>query len=129
MTHRIGTLVTLVALGLGSSACTGGGGDDVVVLLDTYEPCALTEECVPEDLCLEISTETAGRIVTDAICTHECFDDLDCPSSVTGLPGACLDIGSGPFCYERCFDDLDCPSGFACTDTFGGAQDSVCLPF
>jgi hypothetical protein len=129
MIRRTGLLI-VSALAVAASGCFGGGDGEVIVeeeqvFLDTYEPCEVTEQCVPSDLCLEITTDVDGRFVTDAICTHECFDDLDCPISVNGLGGACIDIGSGLFCYEGCIDDLDCPAGFACLDTF---QASVCLP-
>ena len=126
---RTSSLAVTAALALGISGCGGGGGDaGGELLLDTYEPCPATEECVPSDVCLEVTTDTGGRVVTDAICTHECFDDLDCPISVTGLEGACIDIGSGFHCYERCLEDADCPAGFGCVDTEDPVPDAICLP-
>lgn len=126
MSHRIWLLAMAALFGLGASGCfVDADDDDDVVFLGTYEPCSFTDQCLPEDICLEVTTEFDGRAVTDAICTHECFDDFDCPISVNGLRGACEDVGQGFFCYERCVDDFDCPAGFGCFDTDFNA---ICLP-
>lgn len=131
MSQRIGLLVLAAVLPWGAGGCfVDVDDDDDDVFLATYEPCVFTDQCLPQDVCLEITADYGPRVVTDAICTHECFDDFDCPISITGIRGACLDIGQGPFCYERCLDDFDCPSGFACVDAVGDFTfDSICLPF
>ncbi len=131
MTHQTRLLGLAVALGVAAPGCfiDLDDDDDDVVFLGTYEPCESTSQCLPDDVCLEVTADYGSRIVTDAICTHGCLEDVDCPLSVTGLRGACYDIGQGFFCYERCIDDFDCPAGFGCVETVGGViGDAVCLP-
>ena len=119
-----------LALGLGGcfvSVDDGHGHDH----LATYEPCTFDDECLHSDICEPITvTSDSGRTVTDGMCTHGCFDDLDCPRGVTsGYVGACVDFGSGALCYERCDFDSDCPVGFLCYDCANGwCGDPICLP-
>lgn len=135
MTQRTLLLPLLAALAaVGASGCFvsvddggGGGGRDY---LATYEPCVADSECLPADFCEPVTVTISGRTVSDAICTHDCYDDLDCPRGViSGLVGACVDFGDGPVCYERCDYDSDCPSGFYCIDCANGwCGDPICLP-
>lgn len=101
----------------------------------TYEVCYSNSECYPGDLCEELALP-ADRYTdyVNAICTFQCFDDLDCPvSAFNGLPGACVDhvILGGPFssriCLERCEVDIDCDvgAGFGCELIDG---ERLCVP-
>ena len=101
----------------------------------TYEVCYSTSDCYLGDTCEELALP-ADRYTdyVNAICTFQCFDDLDCPVSVfNGLPGACIDhvILGGPFssrvCLERCEIDVDCDvgAGFGCELVDG---ERLCVP-
>ncbi len=101
----------------------------------TYEVCYASAECLGNRMCEELAVP-ADRYsdYVNAICTVDCFDDLDCPvSEFNGLPGACLDHGilGGPsaarVCLERCEIDADCdvPAGFGCEVIAG---DRLCVP-
>jgi len=101
----------------------------------TYEVCYDPRECFPGDQCEELAVPAdAYTDYVSAICTFQCFDDLDCPpSEFTGLPGACIDhiyLG-GPVtsrvCVERCEYDADCDlaAGFACRVLAG---ERLCVP-
>jgi hypothetical protein len=101
----------------------------------TYEVCYANFDCFPGDYCEELAVP-AGRYTdyVNAICTVDCFDDLDCPvSEFNRLPGACVDhaILGGPLssriCIERCEVDADCdvPAGFGCEFIAG---DRLCVP-
>jgi len=101
----------------------------------TYEVCYTSAECLGNRFCEELALP-ADRYTdyVNAICTVDCFDDLDCPvSEFNGLPGACIDhaILGGPaisrVCVERCEIDADCdvPAGFGCEIIAG---DRLCVP-
>ena len=101
----------------------------------TYEVCYSNIDCFAGEYCEELALP-ADRYTdyVNAICTVDCFDDLDCPvSEFNGLPGACLDhaILGGPLtsriCVERCEIDADCdvPAGFGCEVIAG---DRLCVP-
>jgi len=129
MKIRPGPTALALTLALGAAALAQGcvvvtDDDPGPTYLDTYEPCARSSQCLPEDDCFEITVDSGSRVVTDGMCTHGCLDDLDCPYG-----GACYDLGDGFLCYDRCRDDFDCPPGFGCLDTVGGAPgDAICLP-
>ena len=101
----------------------------------TYEACYSNVDCLQGDYCEELALP--ADLYTDfvnAICTFQCFDELDCPfSEFNGLPGACVDhaILGGPFssriCVERCEYDADCDiaAGFGCEVIAG---DRLCVP-
>ena len=101
----------------------------------TYEVCYRNAECFPGDSCEELALP--ADLYTDyvnAICTFQCFDDLDCPvSEFNLLPGACVDhalLGartSARICVERCEYDADCDvaAGFGCALLAG---DRLCVP-
>ena len=101
----------------------------------TYEVCYGQSEC-----CLGFQFEVlavpadAFTDYVNAICTFQCFDDLDCPTSeFNRLPGACIDhiyLGgpvSSRVCVERCEYDLDCDvaAGFGCEFLAG---ERICVP-
>ena len=74
------------------------------------EVCSAHFDCFAGDYCEELAVP-ADRYTdyVNAICTVDCFDDLNCPvSEFNRLPGACVDhaILGGPFtsriCLERC---------------------------
>lgn len=101
----------------------------------TYETCYYDSECFAGDDCAELAVP-AGPYTdfVNAICTFQCFDDLDCPrSEFNRLPGACVDhvILGGPVtsrvCVERCELDADCDvaAGFGCLRIAG---DRICVP-
>ena len=101
----------------------------------TYEVCYSSAECLGNRFCGELALP-ADRYTdyVNAICTVDCFDDLDCPmSEFNGLPGACIDHAylGGPVhsrvCVERCEVDADCdlPAGFGCEVIAG---DRLCVP-
>jgi hypothetical protein len=101
----------------------------------TYEVCYSSAECLGDRFCEELALP-ADRYTdyVNAICTVDCFDDLECPvSEFNGLPGACVDhaILGGPItsrvCVERCEIDADCdlPAGFGCEFIAG---DRLCVP-
>jgi hypothetical protein len=101
----------------------------------TYGVCYSDLECFAGDYCAELALP--ADLYTDyvnAICTFECFDDLDCPiSEFNLLPGACVDhalLGArtaARICVERCEVDADCDlaAGFACEVISG---DRLCVP-
>lgn len=92
-----------------------------------YDPCFSTSECdAYSDACWEITIDYGDAIVTDAMCSVSCIDDLDCPYG-----GYCLSIGGErPICYQPCYDDFDCAHGFSCIDTVSALSiDPVCLPY
>ncbi len=128
-------------VGLGLTMCATGCfvtvEDDSYSYSLAYAPCYDDGECDGRDFCAwhELSypdpyDSRRTVVVEDGICTHGCGSDAQCPDSpVSGLQGACYDIGYGLLCYERCFDDYDCPSGFYCVSTVGGVTgDAICLP-
>jgi hypothetical protein len=100
-----------------------------------YEVCYTSLDCLGGRACEELALP--ADYYTDfvnAICTVDCFDDLDCPySEFNGLPGACVDhaILGGPLtsrvCLERCEIDADCDvvAGFGCELVTG---DRLCVP-
>ena len=101
----------------------------------TYEVCYSDINCFPGDYCEEVAVP-ADRYTdyVNAICTVECFDDLDCPmSEFNRLPGACVDhalLGgriTSRICLERCEIDADCDvaAGFGCEFMAG---DRLCIP-
>lgn len=101
----------------------------------TYETCYYDSECFAGEVCEELAVP-AGPYTdyVNAICTFQCFDDLDCPrSDFNRLPGACIDhaILGGPhmsrICVERCELDVDCDvaAGFGCERVAG---DRICVP-
>ena len=132
----------LSGVALSSSVLTGcifvGELDDVyepVPKAITYEVCYSSSECYPGDTCEELALP-ADRYTdyVNAICTYQCFDDLDClPSAFNGLPGACVDhVYLGGFfgsriCLERCEVDIDCDigAGFGCELIDG---ERLCVP-
>lgn len=101
----------------------------------TYEVCYSDVDCFSGDYCEELALPVDRYTdYINAICTVQCFDDLDCPTSeFNGLPGACLDhaILGGPVtsrvCVERCEIDADCDvaAGFGCEVITG---DRICVP-
>ena len=101
----------------------------------TYEVCYRDSECFPGDRCEELAVQAdAFTDYVNAICTFQCFDDLDCtPSEFNGLPGACIDHAylGGPItsriCVERCEFDADCDvaAGFSCNIVAG---ERLCVP-
>ena len=129
--------VALIATGL-SGCIIVGDYDDILESHPsalTYEVCYSSAECLGNRFCEELAMP-ADRYTdyVNAICTVDCFDDLDCPvSEFNGLPGACLDhaILGGPIssrvCLERCEIDADCdvPAGFGCEVIAG---DRLCVP-
>jgi hypothetical protein len=108
---------------------------EVVPKSPTYGICFQSTGCFSGDYCEELALP--ADLYTDyvnAICTFECFDDLDCPvSDFNLLPGACVDhalLGaptSARICLERCEVDADCDvaAGFGCVVI---ARDRVCAP-
>ena len=96
---------------------------------DTYEQCNDSFDCdIAGDSCQTISADWGDRITTDGICTFFCVDTLDCPISLNGNPGLCVDFGgTGNRCYETCDFDSDCDPGFRCGDF--GFIEFVCLPY
>lgn len=101
----------------------------------TYEVCYSNTDCFLGDYCEELAIP-ADRYTdyVNAICTFQCFDDLDCPASEFNLlPGACVDhafLGaptSARICLERCEIDADCDvaAGFGCEVIAG---DRLCVP-
>ncbi|MBC7171151.1 MAG: hypothetical protein H5U40_01925 [Polyangiaceae bacterium] len=112
------------------SGCSSSGRSRI------YDTCFDVFDCEPAaDACAFMSYQFGGFIYENAICTVQCFDDLDCPGSANGEPGGCypaaIDDGF-PGCVERCFDDRDCPGGFICVNEFDFAfidpGDSICVP-
>ena len=115
-----------------------GDFDDVYEPLPkaiTYEVCYDDRDCYSGDDCEELAVP-ADRYTdyVSAICTFQCFDDLDCPVSEFNLfPGACIDHAylGGPItsrvCVERCELDLDCDvaAGFGCALVAG---ERLCVP-
>jgi hypothetical protein len=101
----------------------------------TYEVCYTGVDCSRGDYCQELALP--ADLHTDhvnAICTFQCFDDLDCPVSEFNLfPGACVDqrffgaVISTRICLERCEVDADCDvgAGFGCELI---AWDRLCVP-
>lgn len=100
-----------------------------------YEACYDQLDCSGHLFCEELALP-AGPYTdyVNAICTHGCFDDLDCPlSEFNGLAGACVDhiVFGGPItstvCIERCEVDLDCDiaAGFGCAFIEGAR---LCVP-
>lgn len=139
MDNRI-LLWTVALFGTALSGCWVITAEDVEVVhvvpeAATYETCYSNRDCSPIDYCEEIAVpaDAYGDFV-NAICTTECFDDLDCPDSVFNfLPGACIprDFVGGPdelgVCIERCETHSDCDeyAGFACKVLAG---ERLCLP-
>jgi hypothetical protein len=136
------TMRTLYLTSLVLTALTGcifvGEFDDVYPTGPTsitYEVCYGQSECFPGDQCEELAVPAdAFTDYVNAICTFQCFDDLDCPTSeFNRLPGACIDhiyLGgpvSSRVCVERCEYDLDCDvaAGFGCEFLAG---ERICVP-
>jgi hypothetical protein len=119
---------TALLVGCDSSRTTG--------FVPIYDTCFDVFDCEPlADACAFMSYEFDGLVFENAICSVECFDDLDCPISFNGEPGGCYPeaIFDGfPACVERCFDDFDCLSGFVCVSdldfAFIAPGDSICVP-
>lgn len=112
----------VAAMGLSGCIVTSGS--------ETYEQCDFTSDCNNlGDDCRSITADWGERITTDGICSFSCFDTSDCPISLNGNFGLCIDFGGTGVssCYETCSFDTDCDPGFRCGD-FGFAE-SVCLPF
>ena len=124
---------------LGSSGCifVGDFDDDFVPEPNaiTYEVCYAQSQCFVGDQCEELAVPAdAFADYVNAICTFQCFDDLDCPvSEFNALPGACIDhiyLGgpvSSRICVERCEFDVDCDvaAGFGCRILAG---ERLCVP-
>ena len=101
----------------------------------TYEVCHSSADCLPGDYCEELAVPAdLYSDYVNAICTFQCFDDLDCPPSEFNLlPGACVDhafLGaraSARICVERCEIDADCDvaAGFGCEVIAG---ERLCVP-
>lgn len=119
--------------------------DDAVIYIEppprvltaiTYEMCYVDADCAGTNYCEELALPAIdgyGEYV-NAICTYDCFDDLDCEiSEFNLLPGACIPrdvVGgydTGGICIERCEYDEDCDliGGFGCEFWFG---ERLCLP-
>ena len=97
----------------------------VVTDADTYEECAVDNDCFASDYCQPISSSTTDT----AICTQACLDNRDCPTTDNGFEGVCLPFGVGDACVESCRDDFDCELGFACeVETLTGFDFLVCVP-
>ena len=137
MRHLILCLTSLVLLSSSGCIFVGEFDDDLPPgpTSITYEVCYRDSECFAGDRCEELAV--AADPYTDyvnAICTFQCFDDLDCPfSEFNRLPGACIDhiyLG-GPVtsrvCVERCEFDADCDvaAGFGCAFLAG---ERLCVP-
>jgi hypothetical protein len=129
--------VAVVSTSLGGCVFVGDYEETFEVHPDalTYEVCYSSAECLGSRFCEELALP-ADRYTdyVNAICTVDCFDDLECPvSEFNGLPGACIDheILGGPIssrvCVERCEIDADCdvPAGFGCEVI---AAERVCVP-
>ena len=71
--------------------------------------------------------EVAWRYGRGSICTHECADELDCPS-LGSRRARCVKVSpASPFlCYLDCGDAEGCPSGWVCQPIQGGGR--ICLP-
>jgi hypothetical protein len=124
MTLRTSLLALAAATGFLASGCVVESSPQA-----TYEWCDFDSDCNARDNCVSISvTNPGGFTVTDAMCTHGCLDDSDCPLSNAGYAGACYEVGgASALCYERCDTDLDCTVGFGCYPT-SGIPDAICLP-
>lgn len=138
-THLAFSRLAIAVLAAGLPACIFVGDYDDLgepqpkALM--YEACYSSFDCFAGRACEELALP--ADYYTDfvnAICTVDCFDDLDCPfSEFNGLPGACVDhaILGGPFtsrvCLERCEIDADCDvlAGFGCEFIAG---DRLCVP-
>lgn len=100
-----------------------------------YETCFSTAQCEVASFCAELAVPAYDHgYYVNAICTLDCFDDLDCPvSPFNFFQGACIDeyLVGGPIgprlCVERCEIDADCDQlgGFACQVLDG---ERLCLP-
>ncbi len=107
---------------------------EVTPVAETYEACYGDFDCA-SGYCEEIAVPADYYSdYVNAICTVDCYDDYDCPTSVFNLlPGACIPHdflgGVDPYgvCIERCETHGDCDvfSGFACTEFYG---ERLCLP-
>ena len=138
-------LLLLAALGAAASGCIVEIEEDFYTPLEplppvhvaiTYEMCYVDADCAGTNYCEELALPAIdgfGEYV-NAICTYDCFDDLDCEvSEFNLLPGACIPrdvVGgydTGGICIERCEYDEDCDliGGFACQFWFG---ERLCLP-
>ena len=121
MTRALFPLTAAFALAL---ALTGAGCSNSYEV-QAYDLCNDSIDCTTAvDGCSFISTD----FTTVGFCTNNCDDDLDCPTDIRGVRGACLSIdGSPPVCFERCLDDFDCPSPLFCTLT-SGVSEAICFP-
>ena len=142
MRFRMNRRFTWLGIALCAPSLSGcffvGGYEDYYEPAPTsimYEVCYSDVDCFAGRYCEELAIP-AGPYAdyVNAICTHGCFDDLDCPiSEFNGWPGACIDHAflGGPFtsriCVERCEIDLDCDvaAGFGCEFIAG---DRLCVP-
>jgi hypothetical protein len=130
--NSLAFLAWLGGVGFAASSCSGEGeveiGGDVVEVVpvrEMFEPCNADVECPLSTECWEITVDYGDVVVTDAMCTHDCFDDFDCPSDAV-----CADANGVPLCYQLCFDDFDCWEGFACIEDFTGSGFApMCMPF
>ncbi|MEM9067651.1 MAG: hypothetical protein AAGE52_04070 [Myxococcota bacterium] len=117
---KLALMMALSASALSGCVVTSGS--------ETYEACDFTSDCNEfGDFCSPISAEWPdGLIVNDAICTFGCIDSSDCPVSLNGNPGLCVDFSGQFLCYETCVGDFDCDPGFSCGDF--GFFENVCFP-
>jgi hypothetical protein len=104
---------------------TTTGGPGPVPRADTYEECTRDTDCFSSDYCQDFSSST----IDTAICTQQCFDNRDCPTTRSGFEGVCLPFAGFDSCVESCRDDLDCPSGFNCeVEGNTGFDYLICVP-
>ncbi len=125
-----------ISLALGAALAVAGCDSSNGAVVAIYDPCFVVDECeLAADACASMTFEFGDAAFENAICTVECFDDLDCPPSENGEQGGCypdaIDDGF-PGCVERCFDDFDCADGFICVSdqdfAFIDPGDSICVP-
>ena len=120
------SLLTLIATGLSGCILIGDYEDlyEPAPKSITYEACYSNNDCFADRFCEELARPADHYTdYVNAICTIDCFDDIDCPASEFNLlPGACIDhvLLGGPvtsrICVERCEVDADCDvlGGFGC---------------
>ena len=101
---------------VGSALVLSGCGP---VRRQTYEACLVDVDCVRSpDTCVQITTSA-----TRSMCTRSCSVAADCPTSLDGRPGLCLEDGR---CYSACtLIHGECPSGWSCQISVRG---ETCLP-
>lgn len=95
------------------------------VRADTYEECTFDDDCFSSDYCQPLASST----VNTSICTTQCFDNRDCPTTAAGFEGVCLPFATYDACVESCRDDFDCASGFRCeVEGNTGFDYLICVP-